>query len=855
MTDPAIDTNPIETTDQISDSLINTASDYDSGNVQILRDADHIRRRPGVYIGDINTTGLHHLVYELVYNAVDEALAGFCKHIHVKIDVDGSCSVRDDGRGIPVDMHPQANKPTLEVVMTTVGAGGKFDHGAYKTSAGLHGMGAKAVTALSVWTEAEVRRNGRVYTQQYERGRAVSEVRDIGPGQGTGTKVTFMPDTEIFGNKLAFDFDTLESRLRELAFLNKGLHFHLSDARIDKTEEYHYEGGVAEYVAWMNRNEDTIHPPIPVDRDMDHIKVQVAVQYTSGEEERVRCYANTAYNPVGGTHLTGFRVALTRSLGAYGEKEGFFTKIKPEGQDYRTGVTAIVSIQHPEPQFESQNKIRLLNADVEPAVAAAVAEALSKYLEENPKHAKAIMGAVIRSAEAREAASKARKAVRDRKSLLGGGSLPGKLFDCTTRKRDESELFLVEGDSAGGSAESGRNRMIQAILPLRGKPLNVEKARMENLLANNEITSLISAIGVDIGNELPYEKLKETLRYNRIIIMTDADVDGQHIRTLLLTFFYRQMRILVEMGHIYVARPPLYKVVQRKQTRFVSTGDEMVKELLDRGLHDSALLVYPKQAANAGPAVGLSEPAKIDGARLRELIGQLGKLEDAIGTLERRGIPLPNLVARLDTANSAGPLPSHRVIGAGIENWFFNRADVEDHRLKLSEKLASQGKLLVVVDEAVGQQAEGESFHAQELHEVREINRGIAALAAFDLYAHDLVPQIRVAGREPAIRLALGKHEDSSRLSDLRKLAGDIRKMGEKGMTITRFKGLGEMDPEELWETTLDPEKRTLMQIKLDDAVQADELFRTLMGEKVEPRRDFINKHALQVREIDWHGT
>ncbi len=855
MTDPVNPANSIDTTEPVSDSLINTASDYDSGNVQILRDADHIRRRPGVYIGDINTTGLHHLVYELVYNAVDEALAGFCKHIHVKIDVDGSCSVRDDGRGIPVDMHPQANKPTLEVVMTTVGAGGKFDHGAYKVSAGLHGMGAKAVTALSVWTEAEVRRNGRVYTQQYERGRAVSEVRDIGPGQGTGTKVTFMPDSEIFGTRLAFDFDTLESRLRELAFLNKGLHFHLSDARVGKTEEYHYEGGVAEYVAWMNRNEDTIHPPIPVDKDMDHIKVDVALQYTSGEEERVRCYANNAYNPVGGTHLTGFRVALTRSLGAYGEKGGFFTKIKPEGQDYRTGVTAIVSVQHPEPQFESQNKIRLLNADVEPAVAAAVAEALGKYLEENPKHAKAIIGAVIRSAEAREAASKARKAIRDRKSLLGGGSLPGKLFDCTTRKRDESELFLVEGDSAGGSAESGRNRMIQAILPLRGKPLNVEKARMENLLANNEITSLISAIGVDIGNELPYEKLRETLRYNRIIIMTDADVDGQHIRTLLLTFFYRQMRILVEMGHIYVARPPLYKVVQRKQTRFVNTGDEMVKELLDRGLLDSSLLVYPKQAANAGPATSLPEPNRIDGQSLRELIHQLGKLEDAIGTLERRGIPLPNLVARLDSTNSVGPLPSHRVIGAGIENWFFTRAEVEAHRLLLSEKLASQGKQLVVVDEAVGQQAEGESFHTQELHEVREINKGIAALDAFGLDANDLVPQIRVAGREPAIRLALGKHEDSTRLSDLRKLAGDIRKMGEKGMTITRFKGLGEMDPEELWETTLDPDKRTLMQIKLDDAVKADELFRTLMGEKVEPRRDFINKHALQVREIDWHGT
>lgn len=842
-----------ETVNEPDNDLINQPSDYDSGNVQILRDADHIRRRPGVYIGDTGTNGLHHLVYELVYNSVDEALAGHCKHIHVKIDVDGSCTVRDDGRGIPVDLHPQANKPTLEVVMTTVGAGGKFDKGAYKVSAGLHGMGAKAVTALSVWTEAEVRRNGRVYTQQYERGRAVTEVRDIGPGQGTGTRVSFMPDSEIFG-KITFDFDTLENRLRELAFLNRGLFFHLNDARIGKQETYHYQGGVAEYVAWVNRSEDTVHPPIHIEKDMDPIKVEVALQYTTGEEERVRCYANNAYNPVGGTHLTGLRVALTRALGAYGEKEGFFTKIRPEGQDYRTGVTAIVSVQHPEPQFESQNKIRLLNADVEPAVASSVAEALGRFLEENPKVAKAIMGTVIRSAEAREAAAKARKAVRDRKSLLGGGGLPGKLFDCTTRKRDESELFLVEGDSAGGSAEAGRDRMIQAILPLRGKPLNVEKARMENLLSNNEIISLISAIGVDIGNEAPYEKMKETLRYNRIIIMTDADVDGQHIRTLLLTFFYRQMRNLVDMGHIYVARPPLYKVVQKKQTRFVATAESMVQELMERGLKEVELLVYPRQQLGASPNAPLPEPKRITVDSLRSLITILSRLEDSVGTLERRGIPLANLVARQDTTREGGPLPSHRVIALGIEQWFFTRNEVDAFRQEIQAKLSAQGRELVVVDETGGQSS-GDTFHAQELHEVRDINKGIASLKPFELDAVDLVPQLRVAGREPPLRLALGHGDDANRLSDLRQLTIDIRKLGEKGMTITRFKGLGEMDPEELWETTLDPAKRTLMRVKLDDAAKADELFRTLMGEKVEPRRDFINRHALQVREIDWHGA
>jgi len=667
------------TEDNLVDPTFDGANDYNSANVQILRDADHIRRRPGVYIGDINTTGLHHLVYELIYNSVDEALAGFCKNIQVHIYVDGSVSVKDDGRGIPVDIHPQAKKPTLEVVLTTVGAGGKFDKGAYKVSAGLHGMGAKAVTALSAWVEAEVRRGGRTYVQEYERGKATTELKDIGIAIGTGTRIKFKPDHQIFKD-LDFKYDTLEDRLRELAFLNKSLAFTLTDDRTGKSEEFKYEGGIAEFVKHLNRNNDVIHPPIYIEHSVGDIKVECALQYTREDEERVRCYANNAYNPVGGTHLSGFRAALTRTVGAYGEKLDFFKNVRPIGEDFRTGVTAVVSIQHPEPQFESQNKIRLLNADVEGAVSSAVAEKLGKYMEENPKESKIILDMIMNAAEAREAAAKARKAIRDRKNILSGGGLPGKLFDCTTRDTEESELFLVEGDSAGGSAEAGRDRMYQAVLPLRGKPLNVEKCRLENLLNNTEICSLISAIGVDIGNQQDYETVRSSLRYNKIIIMTDADVDGQHIRTLLLTFFYRQMALLVEHGHIHVARPPLYKVVQKKQIRYVATAEDMQTELLDRGLDGTGLIILPLPDSKA-------ERVTLSGERFAHLLKLTSRMEDALKTLEKRGLGLRALIERV---NKDGILPYCRVLLSGREYWFFSPAEVDAFRKQEQEKAGKE---------------------------------------------------------------------------------------------------------------------------------------------------------------------
>jgi DNA gyrase subunit B len=807
---------------------------YEAENVEVLRDADHIRHRPGMYIGDTGTKGMHHLVYELVHNSVDEALAGYCKTIHVRINVDGSIGVGDDGRGIPVEMHPTAQKPTLEVVLTMSGAGAKFDKRSYKTSAGLHGIGAKAVTALSEWTEAEVRRNGKVYVQEYERGKAVTELKEIGVSNNrSGTKITFKPDPLIF-HEAAFDYDTLEARLRELAFLNKGLSIRLTDDRTGKDETFFYAGGVAEFVEYLNRSEEVLHKPIYIDKAVDDVRVELALQYTTGEEERVRCYTNNAYNAGGGTHQSGFRAALTRTLNAYGSKEDLFKNgLTPTGEDFREGLTAVISIQVPEPQFESQTKIRLNNPEVEGIVTSVVNEQLGQFMEENPKEAQKIMKKVVVAAEAREAAAKAKKALKDRKNILSSGGLPGKLYDCTGRDRDESELFLVEGQSAGGTAESGRNRMFQAILPLRGKVLNVEKARVEKVLSNEELCNLISAIGVDIGEESDLEKR----RYGKIVLLTDADVDGQHIRTLLLTFFYRQMRPLIEEGYIFVARPPLYKVTHKKHVRFVQTAEEMDTELMQRGLDGTKLQVLP------GPAV-------IEGDRLAALVRILNEMAGAIQILERRGISLATFLRQ----EQGGKLPMYRVLLGGTDHWFATTADMDRFR---QEQEAKVGHELVVGDDqsAQGNGHAGETFFAQELHEVRSIQRGLERLREYNLGGADLVPQPRVAGREPAPKLIVENGDSRRVLAHLRELTPEVRRLGERGVAVMRFKGLGEMDADELWETTLNPEKRTLIKVQLEDALKAEEMFRTLMGEKVEPRRDFIQKHALEVKDIDYHGA
>jgi len=830
---------------------------YDESNMKSLKDAAHIRQNPGMYVGNTQSAGLHHLVYEIVSNSVDEALAGYCTQIRVVIHADGSISVADDGRGIPVGIKKDTGKSALEEALTIAGNSGKFDNKAYRMSIGLHGMGAKAVTALSEWTEAEVRRDGRVYKMEFERGYATSPLQDLGPAPDgkTGTTITFKPDPQMFGD-LTFSYETLVDRFREIAYLNKGLTISLLDERDGRSESFRFDGGIAQYVEWLNGKETPEHSPISIHKEVDYpldvdrlglkIVVDVALQYTAGEEKIERCFTNGAFNHVGGTHLSGFRAGLTRAISTYGKKEGYFKDgIDLRGEDFREGLTAVIVVGHPDPLFESQTKVKLNNPEVEGIVASVVYEALTDYLEKNPKEAARICKKIMLAAEARIAAKKARDALKDRKSLLNGGGLPGKLFDCTTRERDRSELFLVEGDSAGGSAESGRDREFQAVLPLRGKVLNVEKAKLEKLLKNNEISSLISAIGVDIDNVEDVSKV----RYGKIIILTDADVDGQHIRTLLLTFFFRQMRRLVEDGHVYVARPPLYKVTHKKEVRFVQTRDEMVKELMTRGLQGTVLHVQ----AHAG------RPNRdISGEELQRLLAPLNDAEAAVVNLERRGHTLESFLQRARD----GLLPSYHVRFAGKEYWFHTPAEVDAFRLEQSARL---GKELVLGNDVTapppgpGQPGPTdppsavEQYTQDDWHEVRTLNRVFARLKESGFEPGDLVPLPRVAGREPPVRFVV-EHADTRReLPHLLTLVAEIRKFGEKGITVTRFKGLGEMDPDELWETTLDPARRTLLRVTVNDALAAEKKFRELMGDDTEERRKFVDDQKItNTEEIDY---
>ncbi len=805
---------------------------YTSENIQVLKNAAHVRQNPGMYIGDVGSRGLHHLVYEVVHNSVDEAMAGFCRNIKVKINVDGSITVDDDGRGIPVEIHPTEGKSTLELVMTEVGAGGKFRKDTYKVSAGLHGIGIKAVNALSEWTEVRVRRDGHMYLQEYERGRAVSEVRQIGAAKRNGTEISFKPDPEVF-HETTFNYDTLESRLRELAFLNKGVANKLSDEASGKEDAFKYDGGIRQFVEYLNRSEETIHKCIYLEEDRDEVHVEVAFQYNVGEEERVHSYVNNVHTPVGGTHLTGFRSALTRTINHYAGKEGLLKEsLTLIGEDFREGLTAVVSVRVSHPQFESQTKIRLNNPEVEGIVTSVVNDHLSRFLEENPGPAKKVVQKIMLTAEAREAAAKAKKQLKDRKTILSGNGLPGKLMDCTSKNRDECELFLVEGDSAGGSADGGRDRMFQAILPLRGKILNVEKARMEKMLDNAEICNIISAVGTDIGQEENVEKRN----YDKIIVLTDADVDGSHIRTLLLTFLYRQMPELVKAGHVYLAQPPLYKVTQRKQVRFVQTNDAMTRELMDRGFRDTKLIYTPQVQGSS--SVGF------EGERLKQLVELLAPLENALQILDRRGLGLATLLRHAH----GNTLPHYRVLLDGNAHWFTQLADVD----QFLDDQTRGGEELVIKDESMGSgNGRHQTAEVQELHEVKGIMRGLERLRELGLEPDSLLPPRPVAGQDPPPRFVL-EHDDARRpLAHLRDLIPEIRRLGEKGMSITRFKGLGEMNPDELWETTLDPARRTLLKVQLEDAIKADEMFRILMGDKVEPRREFIEKHALEVRNLD----
>ncbi len=817
--------------------------DYTSADLKHLSDREHVRERFGMYIGDNTSRGLHHLVYEVVDNSIDECMANYAKHVGVTVNVDGSVTVEDDGRGIPVDRHPQLSEEmerdvsTLEGVMTVLKFGGKFEKGAYQTSGGLHGVGVTVVNFLSEWCEVEVSREGHVWQQEYQRGEPTGPVRKMGTTARAGTKTTFKPDPQIFP-QTKFSWDILARRLRELAFLNSGVRISFADSASGTSEEYCYERGVEEFVEYLNKASDPVHADvISIKGSSDDVSWDIALQYTGEYTESLHSYVNNISTTEGGTHVSGFRAGLTRALNTYGKKTGIYKDLVPTGEDVREGLTTVISIRVPHPQFEGQTKTKLGNGEVEGIINSAVGDFLGKYLEENPKSAKAIVHKTVLAAEAREAAKKAKQLLRERKGALSGGGLPGKLRDCTSRDVERCELYLVEGDSAGGSAEGGRHREYQAILPLRGKIINAYKSREDKVLANEEVRSMISAIGAGIGDEADLGKR----RYDKIVIMTDADVDGSHIRTLLLTFFYRQMYRLVAEGHVYVAQPPLFRVRSKKTVYYVQTEDEMKSQLLDQGLGEGVF----------SPGDG----REIAGEDMRKLCRTLSGLEDALVALEKRGVSLRDHAGRRDA--KTGKLPMYHVYYGVEEHWFTSRDELESF-VKGKEKTAG-GELAVgrmAEAEAAGDTTPGtapgtgdDQLVVVDLHEVRSINAALKELDAMGFGINSLLPEDRTGSEEPRYKLRRGDNEIG--LEDLRGLLTAVRRAGEKGLSITRFKGLGEMNAEELRDTTLDPANRTLLRVTMTDAAAADDLFRVLMGEKVEPRREFIEKHALDVKNLD----
>ena len=815
--------------------------DYTSADLKHLSDREHVRERFGMYIGDNTSRGLHHLVYEVVDNSIDECMAGFARNVGVTVNVDGSVTVEDDGRGIPVDRHPQLSEEmerdvsTLEGVMTVLKFGGKFEKGAYQTSGGLHGVGVTVVNFLSEWCEVEVSREGHAWQQEYQRGEPTGPVRKMGTTTRTGTKTTFKPDPQIFP-QTKFSWDVLSRRLKELAFLNSGVRINFTDAASGNSESYFFERGVEEFVETLNKASDPIHADvITIKGQAEGVSWDIALQYTGEYTESLHSYVNNISTTEGGTHVSGFRAALTRALNAYGKKTGLYKDLVPTGEDVREGLTAVISVRVPHPQFEGQTKTKLGNGEVEGIINSAVGDHLAKYLEENPKSARAIVQKGVLAAEAREAAKKAKQLLRERKGALSGGGLPGKLRDCTSRDVEKCELYLVEGDSAGGSAEGGRHREYQAILPLRGKIINAYKSRDDKVLANEEVRSVISAIGAGIGDEADLAKR----RYDKIVIMTDADVDGSHIRTLLLTFFYRQMYRLVAEGHVYVAQPPLFRVRSKKQVYYVQTEDEMKTQLLDQGLGEGVFL----------PGDG----REIAGEAMQKLCRTLAGLEDALVALEKRGVSLRDHAGRRDAAT--GRLPMYHVYYGAEEHWFVSRDQLE--AFMKGKEQSSGGELAVgranegaaAASPGITPGTGGQQLVVVDLHEVRSINSGLKELEAMGFGIESLLPEDRTGTEEPRYRLRRGENEIG--LEDLRSLLSAVRRAGEKGLSITRFKGLGEMNAEELRDTTLDPANRTLLRVTMSDAAAADDLFRVLMGEKVEPRRDFIEKHALDVKNLD----
>jgi DNA gyrase subunit B len=790
-----------------------TKKEYGADSIKVLEGLSAVRKRPAMYIGSTGVTGLHHLVYEVVDNSIDEALAGYCDEVSVVIHVDGSVTVVDNGRGIPVEMHSTQKKTAAEVVMTVLHAGGKFDSDSYKVSGGLHGVGISVVNALSSKLELEIRRGGRIYRQEYARGVPEAPLREEGETVKRGTRITFWPDHEIF-ETTEFSFETLSQRLRELAFLNGGVKINLVDDRNEKSHEFHYEGGIVSFVEYLNRAKTPLHPkPIFITGEREGVDIEVAIQYNDGYDEKIFAFANNINTHEGGTHLIGFKAALTRTMNTYATANNLLKNIKTtiSGDDLREGMTAVISVKVPDPQFEGQTKTKLGNSEIKGYVETLMNEKLSEYLEENPQVARKILEKGIEAARAREAARKARDLTR-RKGALDGLSLPGKLADCQEKDPSLCEIYLVEGDSAGGSAKQGRDRKYQAILPLKGKILNVEKARFDKMLTSNEIRTLITAMGTSIGKD-DFDISK--LRYHRVIIMTDADVDGSHIRTLLLTFFFRQMPALVERGHLYIAQPPLYKAKRGKKEIYLKDEALLLDYLLNEG---------------------------VDGVTV--------EMDSGRRVLRGKQI-IPTLRNILDY-NSHFDKTVHKGVNSEVLKVFV-RGKVQNGFADMDDLTPLAEKLRAVEPNAEYEVLEDPARILFTLGNIRaRIDRGVLeALSSHEykllLQAYRLVEDI--CKGEEAVVSAEGKEE--TRVGDRQELLDFFINRAKKGQYIQRYKGLGEMNPEQLWETTMDPEKRVLLQVKIEDAVEADEIFTVLMGDQVEPRREFIENNALNVSNLD----
>jgi DNA gyrase subunit B len=796
---------------------------YGAANIKVLEGLEAVRKRPGMYIGDTAERGLHHLVFEVVDNSIDEALAGECTRIAVTIHIDSSVAVEDDGRGIPVGLHPTEGVSAAQVVMTKLHAGGKFDKSAYKVSGGLHGVGVSVVNALSETLEMEVRQGGKVYVQRYHRGDPETPVQEIGVTDQRGTKITFKPDALIF-ETTTFSFDILSQRLRELAFLNRGVHIAIRDERDQKSHEFLYEGGIVSFVEHLNKAKTPIHPDVVyLQGARDGIEIEIALQWNEGYVENVYAFANNINTIEGGTHVIGFKSALTRTINAYAVANAIIKKDDDalQGDDVREGLTAIISVKVPEPQFEGQTKTKLGNSEVKGTVEALVNDRLSLYLEEHPAEARRIVAKGLEAARVREATRKAKELAR-RKGALDGSGLPGKLADCQERDPSLSELFIVEGDSAGGSAKQGRDRRNQAILPLRGKILNVEKARFDKMLSSQEIKLLITALGAGVKEDKDLAKL----RYHTVILMCDADVDGAHIRTLLLTFFYRHYQEIIDAGHLFIAQPPLYRVKRGRTQQYLKDETALEDHLIELGAEDVSMQ-------------GVGAPV-IAGVPLKQFVKKAIRLEKLLDILERKGLNRHVVTAisrhpEMDEAALGDEARLRRIAAAGDAYLQIAAPDIVPVSFAFEEDREHACLRLVASTRANGTAhrnvIDRELVTSPEFEEVRRLARDLAA-----------------AGEPP---FTLGEGDAAERVPNVQQAVARVMAQARKGLEIQRYKGLGEMNPTQLWETTMNPESRTLLQVKIEDAYEADDIFSTLMGDEVEPRRKFIEANALNVRNLD----